>query len=95
MGYQATVIIHLDALDTIAQDKDFGKKLADAVLKKANKAPQGDQTVTFNTASERRSENAGVVVEVHHAGHNVVVEAGGNTGRILRPKCKNFGKCGK
>lgn len=25
MGYQATIIIHLDEIDTIAQDKDFGK----------------------------------------------------------------------
>ncbi|TNE32329.1 MAG: hypothetical protein EP349_01840 [Alphaproteobacteria bacterium] len=95
MGYQATIIIHLDEIDTIAQDKDFGKKLAAAVLEKANKSPQGDQTVRFNTSSARKSAFAGAVIEVHHADHNVIVESGGNTGRIIRPQCKNFGKCGK
>lgn len=86
MGYQATVVIYLDEIDTIAQDKDFGKKLADAVLKKANRAPQSDNTERFNTSSERKIASAGAVIEVHHADHNVTVEMGGNTGKIVRPK---------
>lgn len=88
MGYQATIVIHLDEIDTIAQDKDFGEKLRDAVLSKANRDPQGDTTVRFNTSSERKIASAGAVIEVHHADHNVLVETGGNTGRIVRDRPK-------
>ena len=86
MGYQATVTIYLDNLDTISEDKDFGKKLADAILEKANHAPYGDQTVGFNAASERSSCNAGRVIVVHHSGDKTTVETHGNTGKIIKPK---------
>ncbi len=78
MGQQATVVILLDALDNIKNDKDFGRKLADAVLEKANHSPQGDRTITFNA----HSGNAGSVIEVHHADHTVTVELKHNTGKI-------------
>lgn len=86
MGFQATVTIYLDNLDTISKDKDFGKKLSDAILEKANRAPYGDQTVGFNAASERCSCNAGQVIVVHHSGDKATVETHGNTGKIIKPK---------
>ena len=82
MGYQATIIIHVDALNSISNDKNFGKKLSDAILKKANTGPQGEQTVRFNS----RSQSAGAVIEVHHADEMVLVESGRNTGRVIKPK---------
>ncbi len=84
MGHQATVIIHLDALDTIAKDPDFGKKLAAAILDKANRDPQSDRTVVFNAFSGKCSENAGRVVEVHHADETVTILTGGGSGQIIR-----------
>ncbi len=84
MGHQATVIIHLDALDTIAKDRDFGKKLVAAILDKANHDPQGDHAVVFNAFSGKCSENAGRVVEVHHEDQVVTIVAGGGSGQIIR-----------
>lgn len=86
MGYQATVVIHLDALNEIRNDPDFGRKLADAIQNKASNRPQGDHVVRFNAVSHRGSSTAGCVVAVHHASDPLRVETGGNTGRIIRSK---------
>ena len=86
MGFQATVVIHLDAIHEIEHDPEFGKKLAQAILEKANHDPLSDRTVRFNAAAGRASSSAGAVIEVHHQGYEVTIKTGGNTGRIVRRK---------
>ncbi len=88
MGYQAVVVVHLDALNEIRNDPDFGRKLADAIQSKASHRPQGEQVVRFNAASARCSTTAGCVVAVHHADDPLTVVASGNTGRIVRPRTR-------
>lgn len=82
MGHQAVVIIHLDALDSIENDPEFGKKLAKAIKDKANFKPFDNMPTRFNASSEKRSETAGAVVVVHDSNHSVTVESGQNTGKI-------------
>lgn len=84
MGVQATVIIYLDAIDSIAGDANFGRKLAAAILDKANHDNLSDRTVSFNAASRHGSETAGRVIAAHHADQDVTIVAGGNTARIVR-----------
>lgn len=72
MGNNATVVVLLDQLDSIRRDPAFGRKLADAIIMKAND-PKCDPYITGQTQ----------VIEVHHADYQVVVAVGGNTGQVL------------
>ncbi len=78
MGFQATVIIHMDALHTIESDPDFGKNLAKALL-----ASHRDGPIPFYASSGHSSGSAGSVIEVHHADFTTLVAAGGNTGVVV------------
>lgn len=76
MGFNTTVVILNDGLDAIANDKDFGKKLADAI----GLVGRGKQTL-YSEAG-----NVGEVVETHHASYEVLVRVGGNCGNVVKNK---------
>jgi len=74
MGWNASVVVLLDALDDIEQDPEFGRKLVRAIRKQLREP----QYVTSG-----RSANAAVVVLQHHADELSVVAVGGNMGRVV------------
>ena len=71
MGFNATVVVCLDQLDSIEKDPDFGKNLSLAVMQcnGRNNPIYGHHGI--------------VVVETHHADHLVPVIVGGNTGIVI------------
>jgi len=72
MGLNSCVLILNDALNEIADDKNFGKKLYDAI--------QGPhRPVTVNSGSG----NVAQVLSTYHADDLVAVVVGGNRGDIL------------
>ena len=76
MGYNATLVVICDALDQIALDKEFGKKVADAV------GLMGlDNTKRVDIASGSHA-NAAHVVESHHADTTAIIAVGGNLGVV-------------
>lgn len=77
MGYNATVVVIVDALDQIRNDPKFGQKLAEAVSSKAAN-PRADDRMFDVTAGSHC--NAAHVVEVHHADNTALVSVGGNLG---------------
>lgn len=77
MGYNATIVVMVDALNEIEHDHDFGQKLADAVLKSA----MFKQPVDVGAGCH---VNAATVIEVHHADFDVTVKVGGNYGQVLK-----------
>jgi hypothetical protein len=83
MGYNTTVLIINDALDSIRTDPNFGKNLADAVCKVGALGGKID-------VSAGNHYNAATVIESHHADRNVLVEIGGNTGEIVGERCGNI-----
>ena len=80
MGYNATVIVMVDALHLIAKDPDFGKKLSDAIMK--NNFPQD--------ISSGGHCNAATAIESHHADHSSLIAVGGNYGTVLLPYCGGY-----
>ena len=79
MGYNTTVVIMNDALGDIKEDKDFGKRLYDAVLMVQRGMPvdvaaHGKHGIHINAAT---------VIETHHADMDVLVSVGGNAGKVV------------
>lgn len=68
MGYNTSVIILNDALDAIENDKEFGKKIAQAIQN--NRFPED--------ISSGCNANAASVIETHHADFSVLLACGGN-----------------
>jgi hypothetical protein len=77
MGFNTTIIILNDALESIAADPKFGKMLRDAVLKAVS---QKDCPVRLWAGNS----DAGSVIETHHADQDVMVSVGGNTGIVVK-----------
>ena len=75
MGYNSTLIILNDSLHEIESDKDFGKKVHDAVLEVNRGKP-----VTIRSGSH---VNAATVVESHHADFMRILAVGGNSASDL------------
>lgn len=76
MGFNSTLLILNDALHDIRDDKDFGKKVHDAIT----------QIVTYGEMVDIHSGshvNAASVIETHHADSLKVIAVGGNTAKIL------------
>lgn len=79
MGYNTTVLILNDALGEIAEDAEFGKRLAQAIMRIRNGKPECVAAV----GKHGIHGNAALVVETHHADHDVLVRVGGNTARVV------------
>jgi len=71
MGFQTTVIIRNDCLGDIRKDKEFGKKIHDAVT-------QGWGHMPIDISSDC-SFNVATVIESHHVDGYVLLLAGGGT----------------
>jgi hypothetical protein len=74
MGWNTSMIILNDAVDAIGKDKEFGKKVCDAVLGYR----QGGVSI-----SSGHNANAATVLETHHADFSVLLAVGGNCGSVL------------
>ena len=75
MGYNTTVIVLNDALHEIREDKDFGRKLYDAIL-----------SLSVRNAKDVSAGcyiNAARVIETHHASGNAIVAVGGNCASVI------------
>jgi hypothetical protein len=73
MGYNSTLVILNDALHEIEKDKDFGKKVHDAVIT-VNRGKPVDISSGFHC-------NAATVIETHHADQISLIAVGGNCGQ--------------
>lgn len=80
MGFNTTVVVMNDALDQIANDPDFGKKLAQAIMHLSVDRKPGD-------VSAGNHFNAATVVESHHADITALVAVGGNFATPLLYAC--------
>lgn len=79
MGYNTTVVVLNDALGEIAEDAEFGRRLADAI----RAVRHGEKISVAAYGTHGIHCNAALVVETHHADHSVLVSVGGNTGKIV------------
>lgn len=80
MGFNTTVVVLNDALSEIRDDPEFGRRLADAVLK-----VQRGEPVDVSAHGKRSIHcNAAVVIESHHADQMVMVRVGGNYGEVVK-----------
>jgi hypothetical protein len=77
MGFNTTVIVLNDALHAIAEDPQFGKKLAAAVMS------LGSGRKYDAVISAMNHVNAATAIESHHADAFSVVAIGGNMGAVL------------
>ena len=85
MGFNTTIVIYNDALNSIKEDKNFGATLYDAIMENW----RTKQNETFFTSFGHGSQTAGQVIEQHHSSSEVLVEMGGNTGKIKKRSVKN------
>lgn len=76
MGFNATVVVMMDSLDSIARDAAFGAKLASAVSRKSIYDAVQDVPAMGHC-------NAATVIELHHADRLVPVLVGGNYGKVV------------
>lgn len=79
MGYNATVVVVVDALDQIEKDPEFGKKLAAAVRNIDLLQMHGLNRADIAAGNH---SNAASVVEKHHADQTALVSVGGNMGHV-------------
>lgn len=76
MGYNTTIVVYNDALDQIAKDEQFGKKLVAAVMRVGAYGNPED-------ISSGNHANAARVIESHHADTTAIVAVGGNDGTVI------------
>lgn len=79
MGYNTTVLILNDALGEISEDAEFGKRLAQAIMRVRPGKPECVPAIGRHGSHG----NAALVVETHHADHDVLVRVGGNTAKVI------------
>ena len=77
MGYNSTIVVMNDSLHAIAEDKEFGQKLASAI----QKLSLGRGSVDVSAGCH---VNAATAIESHHADFMVPVLVGANYGRELK-----------
>lgn len=87
MGFNATVVVLLDALHNIENDPEFGKKLSEAIMRKYHHNDDNHVWVF-----PKGGGNAVHVAEVHHADQTVYVRVGQNCGIPMDTKrvTKNY-----
>ena len=76
MGYNTSIIVLNDALNEIENDKDFGKKVAEASRRASSESRPQDIRSGCHV-------NAASVIETHHADQLTVLAFGGNTAQSL------------
>ena len=76
MGYNATVVVMLDALHAIERDAEFGAKLSRAISRSVCQGAPTDVSACNHC-------NAATVIEAHHADRLVPVLVGGNNGQVV------------
>ncbi len=80
MGYNSTLVVINDALNDIAGDPEFGKKVVAAVQEWPNRGWDrrgGHQGVDVSAGCYA---NAASVIDVHHADRSALLFVGGNYG---------------
>ncbi len=77
MGFQATVMVYVDALQLIEDDANFGRRLAEAIRERGTRAA-GDPVRVSSHMSD-----AAVVVVTHHADATAVVAVGQNSATVM------------
>jgi hypothetical protein len=84
MGYNTTVIVLSDALHLIAEDKEFGRKLYQAIcgLSLGND-PKTGKPYRSPDISAGNYVNAATAIESHHASSNAIIAVGGNCATVL------------
>jgi hypothetical protein len=82
MGFNTTVVVMNDALGYIESDPDFGKNLARAIARAWGGGPV--DVPAYGPHGRGVHCNAAVVVETHHADHDVLVRVGGNRGEVVK-----------
>ena len=74
MGFNTTVVVMNDYLGDIGKDRDFGPRLADAIMGMGiNQTEPGGLHVPGGAK----------VIETHHNDTDVIVAVGGNLGHVL------------
>ena len=76
MGYNSTLLILNDALHQIANDKEFGRKVADAI----SHLSVDRKPVDISSGGHC---NAATAIETHHADSIKLIAVGGNCGQDL------------
>lgn len=76
MGYNSTVVVLNDALHIIGEDKEFGRKIEETVLR-LSVDRKGIDISSGNHANVAR------VIETHHADEMHLISVGGNLGTDL------------
>jgi len=85
MGFNASVIVYNDALEGIRKDKEFGRKLAEAISKLSLPSEYrgpggGDWGVAVSAGGYGQAATA---IETHHADYDTIIAMGDNRGLIL------------
>jgi hypothetical protein len=83
LGWNATLLILTDALHQIKEDKEFGKKVHDAVLHFGLK----NEPVDINCNGHC---NAATVIDHHHADTSSLIAIGGNYGTVILQYCGGY-----
>lgn len=85
MGWNTTVIVMNDALDQIAKDKQFGKRLSDAIMKNTLTATlHGSFSCNSHVdVGSGNHANAATVIEQHHADAFACILVGRNSAQHL------------
>ena len=79
MGFNTTLVIMNDALHVIAEDTEFGAKVAQAA---SQYGCYGKKPVDISSSGHC---NAATVVDCHHADHTSIILVGGNMGTVALP----------
>jgi hypothetical protein len=79
MGFNSTLVVLNDGLNEIRDDKEFGRKVHDAILQHDRYKRSGQ----INDISSGCHANVASVVDVHHADETAVIAVGGNCGTVL------------
>ena len=80
MGYNTSVIVLNDALHDIENDPEFGKNLAQAVLRSSLHQTGHRMDLDIRAGCHC---NAAAVIETHHADQTALIAVGGNYGNCL------------
>lgn len=82
MGYNTVAVVMNDTIDMVADDKQFGKRLYNAVLDAASSKRRVD--VAAHTSTGGIAVNAATVLSCQHADEPQIVVVKHNTGYVYQ-----------